>query len=245
MSNNPLKTKDYAQFKALTGNRAIDSSHITKLTRSILKNNMLASNPIIVNEDMCVVDGQHRLDVARYNDLEIYYIVHSSTDIEDVLLLNANSRSWKLTDYLKSYIDLGKEDYKYLKDFCDKYNFQFGFGLRLLRKSNGATRTGIAEFKAGKFVADNKEFAIETAEHIEAYRRFTENDVHRDRNFLGAILRFSVYKLVDHEEMLKKLKERDVKIERQGNLKQYLREFEDIFNFRSKHYKTRFTDKGR
>ena len=57
------ETTDYKIFKGVVGNRVINSTNVANITKSIAKENLLAQNPILVEEEtMRVLDGQHRLE---------------------------------------------------------------------------------------------------------------------------------------------------------------------------------------
>lgn len=125
------KTTKYEQFKFLNGNRKLHLGHLARLTMSIAKRNMLEQNPIMVNENMEVIDGQHRLEVARANKLPIYYVVVANTGITEVLDLNTNVRNWKLPDYVDSLIASGNKQMQYLKSFCDEWGLSLTAGMIL------------------------------------------------------------------------------------------------------------------
>jgi hypothetical protein len=76
-------TDDLDQFVFDRHNREIDESHVLRLCKKIEENNMLSSNPITVNKDMVVTDGQHRVIVAKMLGLKIYYII-SEVEINDI-----------------------------------------------------------------------------------------------------------------------------------------------------------------
>ncbi|MEK6878376.1 MAG: ParB/Srx family N-terminal domain-containing protein, partial [Nanoarchaeota archaeon] len=70
------KTTDYKMFKKLKGNRNIYKPHLNGLIQSIQEENLLQYNPITINSDMEIVDGQHRLEAAKILKLDIYYLVN-------------------------------------------------------------------------------------------------------------------------------------------------------------------------
>ena len=69
------KTKDYSQFKYLPGNRDLVLNHVDRLVKSISKNNLLKNNPIMINKQGYILDGQHRLQAAEELGVDIYYNV--------------------------------------------------------------------------------------------------------------------------------------------------------------------------
>ena len=61
--NKVYKTTDLSIFKSIDGNRVPNLQHIKRLAQSINVYGMKC-NPILVNEQMEVIDGQHRLAAA-------------------------------------------------------------------------------------------------------------------------------------------------------------------------------------
>ena len=74
------ETTDYKQFKKVKGNRGYAQRHLKNLVSSIAQNNLLQYSPIIVNDKMEVIDGQHRLAAAQSLGLPIYYVVAGDGD---------------------------------------------------------------------------------------------------------------------------------------------------------------------
>lgn len=57
-------TDKYSIFRRLSGNRDVKEARVKKIMRSIEKVGYIP-NPIIVNENMEVVDGQGRLEAVK------------------------------------------------------------------------------------------------------------------------------------------------------------------------------------
>ncbi len=62
--NKVYQTSDLSIFKQIEGNRVPNLQHIKRLADSIRVYGMKC-NPILVNERMEVIDGQHRLMAAK------------------------------------------------------------------------------------------------------------------------------------------------------------------------------------
>ena len=73
-----MQTTDYKKFKIIQGNRALREFHVEYLKKSIMKDNLLYLNPILVNSDYYVFDGQHRLKVAEDLNLPIFYTINAN-----------------------------------------------------------------------------------------------------------------------------------------------------------------------
>lgn len=114
-------------------NRPVDPAQVTKLAASI--DSMGLIRPIVVAridfiEGVSVpyiIDGQHLFNAMLRNDIPIEYVEIDVTDLADLVekiaLLNASSKSWKLTDYILAWSAV-KEDYKKLNRYFNIYDFE-------------------------------------------------------------------------------------------------------------------------
>lgn len=115
---------DYDVFNFLTGNRSIDPNNVKKLKESISENGYKKSQPIIVNQDFEIIDGQHRFTACEELKLPIYFTIERE-DEDSIKLtqnLNKNQKNWGLIDYIKSYADRGYQDYINLLNFIEDRN---------------------------------------------------------------------------------------------------------------------------
>jgi ParB-like chromosome segregation protein Spo0J len=55
-----IESNDLDQFKFFDNNRNIFTPQVAKLVESMRQNGFLRTNPITVNKDKYVIDGQHR-----------------------------------------------------------------------------------------------------------------------------------------------------------------------------------------
>lgn len=113
-------TRDYNIFKVLVGNRAVLSERVLKITRSIVQHGYI-TNPLIVNENMEVIDGQGRLQALRALHLPVEYIIQPGLDVDDCIAMNVITSNWKPYDYIASYAELGDENYIRIKKLFDTY----------------------------------------------------------------------------------------------------------------------------
>lgn len=82
-------TDDLTKFKVLDGNRKIKESHRQELIASIDKHGFIM-NPIIVNENFEVIDGQTRLAACKELGVPVYYIVVPKIGIDECELENVD-----------------------------------------------------------------------------------------------------------------------------------------------------------
>lgn len=152
------KTSDYSIFKSLDGNRKIDKYHLRKLKESIEKNNRLNLHPVIVNKDFEVIDGQHRLEVAKMLGLEIFYIQSDSINHEHLIECNVNQKSWEVENYIDFFSIKEKiSDYVELQQMMKMTKLK---PKALMTLALGNVSKKILEFlKTGKFrFPQNKDF---------------------------------------------------------------------------------------
>lgn len=156
------KTFDYDLFKKHHSNREISSVNLKRITASIKAQNMLQFRPILVDSEMRVIDGQHRLEAAKDLGVEVYYQIDDSDEPEKIILLNANQKKWGIEDYCNYHISQGNENYEKLRRFCKEKGVNVATAIRSFgRKCGGDTAL---EFKSGKF----KFFDAEEVKFIES-----------------------------------------------------------------------------
>lgn len=139
------KTTNYEQFWNIKGNRNIIQNHLKELTLSIMHNNLLSYNPIIVTEDKGIIDGQHRLIVAKNNRLPIFYIIAVGANIDQVRQLNKYNKNWNGLDFITSYAVLGNEQYQWILAFIEEYTISVSVALHLIFGENkpALVKTGL------------------------------------------------------------------------------------------------------
>ena len=117
---NVYVTKDYSIFKRLIGNRDIPESRISKIVESIQTIGWV-HNPIIVNENMEVIDGQGRLTALQRLKMPVEYIIAEGAGNKECIYMNMNMVNWALPDFIKSYAEQGNENYQRLLSLIENY----------------------------------------------------------------------------------------------------------------------------
>jgi hypothetical protein len=173
MNHTIYYTKDYSIFSTHPANREGIARHIKKLKESFKSPCAAYLRPIIVNNEMQIIDGQQRFLTWKELDIGVYYGILPD-DVDDVGLmikLNNNQRSWKLKDYLKVYCKENKEDYLLLDRFITQTNISLNTALIILNR-HGAS-DDLEAFREGRF-----KFPHETAmyEVFDILNTFTEID---------------------------------------------------------------------
>lgn len=135
-------TKEYSKFKRFDSNREVNKTHLRRLVGSIHQKNLLHLFPIVVNADMEIVDGQHRLAAAMELGVPVYYITNSSVTKADIAMVNTNRKSWGYIDFVNYYRKEGVKAYKTLWDLKTKYGVPIICALRLMTKNVDSYNSG-------------------------------------------------------------------------------------------------------
>lgn len=123
MGNATINHSDnYESFKVLDQNREINHKHVTLLKKSIEANpKIMESQPILVNENMEIIDGQHRYQACKELEMPVYYMVIPGLTVAEARSMNAMQRGWTAMDYAQSYAKAGNENYALLLEFKRSY----------------------------------------------------------------------------------------------------------------------------
>lgn len=217
-------------FKKVQGNRAVNMKHVNRLIQSINENNLLPQNPIIVNSNMEIIDGQHRLEAAKANNWDVYYVVVDNATLDDIQKLNSTSMGWKGLDYLESYASSGKQDYIKILEKLKETKILLGI---LLRVYDGFRMgSGWQSFKRGEFKIQNEQEVDEFIDKLVLIREFVPARIFNDTQFVVAIKK--LLEQISIEEFIVKLAEQAEPIEKKSTVKEYLREFETVLNFKKR-----------
>ena len=175
-------TSNYEMFKFREDNRdgGVKKDHVKKIKSSIESRNLLHLKPILVNEDMEIIDGQHRLIAAKELGVNIFYKVERELHPEDIIKLNV-VKTWNLSDYLNFYCVHKKSSYLLLKNFMDAHNLSLRISLCFSETPKDKL---IQSFKDGTF--EFQEFhnskilgycslTIDLLKSLISYTKFTES----------------------------------------------------------------------
>lgn len=104
--NNVYKTNDYSIFQFSKFNRNV-----------LLRKEMLQQakegflSPIIVNENLMVIDGQHRLKASEQVGVPVEFIIKPGLNEHDIVRMNTVQKPWSLKNFIEAFANQGKEEY--------------------------------------------------------------------------------------------------------------------------------------
>ena len=228
------KTKDYDQFIFREDNRQrIIEWHVKRLAESIKSKNMLEFRPIIVNDQMEIIDGQHRLKAAELLGVEIYYQVEANLDAADIIKMNI-ALNWRMGDYLNFYCQHHYPDYLKLQEFMRKYALNLKIALAI---AIGAGHKGYESFKEGKFKY-NESFldhdlticwqTIDYIKKMNGYSTYTDSG-----RFWKALIRLVQHEGFDSKKWINNVKVMISHFTPKAGVEDYINLFQKIYNFRN------------
>jgi len=225
-------TTNYGKFKTIQGNRVVKTSHVNNLANAIEKKNLLKVFPVIVNENMEVIDGQHRLLAAAKLGVKVPYEQIDGLRIEDVMTINTSSKGWTMIDYVKAYQQLGHPDYRELEDFAKKYSISVSIsGLLLSGASNfgGGGKTA-HRIKNGTFTINSRGRATKVAELLSELTPLCEFTPQQDRSLAEAVFALFNIDAFDPERLVSKMRKHYLKLQKRADSRYYIIHMEELYN---------------
>jgi len=229
--NTVLETNDYSIFLNYEGNRGINLANLNQLKKSMKKE--LLRTPIIVNEKMQIIDGQHRFRACRELNLPITYIIIKNYGLAQIHQLNAIGKKWSFFDYLEGYSKMGKIDYIETKKFIEKFGLGVNESLSILTGLSSISGGNVRSiFFNGNFKIKSLNNAIAIAEKITQLKLFYAG--YKRRSFITAMLKVFANKNFNFNIFLQKLNYQSTRLVDCVNSEQYLRLIESIYNYKNK-----------
>lgn len=225
-SNQVHTTTDYFLFKPIEGNRNKNLLHIYRLKKSMAETYLFTV--IIVNEKYEIIDGQHRFDVIQELKLPLSYVVCKGYGLNEVHILNQNSKTWTSDDYLDGYCKLGYKDYLKYKEFKELYGIGHYECMWLLNGSQLSNPTQV--FFTGDFKIKNYNEACKIIEKIMLVEPYYQE--WKRRSFILAMLQLFKNPNFELTEFLQKLKLQPTALSNCSTTNQYVSLIEEIYNYR-------------
>lgn len=245
--NQVVQTNNHSKFKRILGNRGVNKLHVKRLKESFRQGYLMS--PIIVNENLEIIDGQHRFTAAKELGIPVYYIVAEGYGLDEVKKLNKNTSNWGKKEHLHAYVELGYPAYIQFQNFMDDYpDFSIASCEVLLtnkaRSSHSMSHPSLIT-KTNKKGAYTKRYFQDGELHIDDYGLACENaekllmikpyyDGYSRVVFVRAMV--GIFKLnhYSHDQLISRLESNPGSLQHCSNVSQYKLNIEEIYNFRSR-----------
>ena len=231
------ETEAYGAFSFITGNRNINKSHLEKLRKSMME--MLIPIPIVVNEKLQIIDGQHRYMICKEEGWTLTFMQIKGLNLTHVQKINELMKVWTAEAFMHCYCDLALEtedgeydDYVEYREFKRKYGFGHNETQAILTNQRMFSGNLSERFRNGSFKINNLKKAIHVAERITDVGKYYQG--YKRRGFVIAMLQCMAIPEYNHDRFLSKLSYQTYKLSDQSNYKQYLQIAQDIYNYHAR-----------
>ena len=222
-------TKDYEMFKIIDANRSIKQSNVEKLMKSFkLTKGMSKSKPIIVDNKMNVIDGQHRLAACKQLGIPVHYIVSDDT-FDNIPIYNANQEKWGMEDYANYYSKKGNKSYTNILIVKDRTHASLDGCLEVLFGRGGNVNTN---FKDGTFIfnADIEDSVAKVNMMLKICSVVTGKHAIK-RKIVRAVKFLNRMSSFDLERLITKISKYPARMHGCGSSEEYIDMFIDIYNW--------------
>lgn len=230
MSTKVQSTTDYSKFRKITLNRDTAQRHINNLVEAIQEQgNISRISPVIVNENMEVIDGQHRVLALEQLQMPVYYLVIDGANINTVRQMNNLQKNWTAPDFARSYALAGNKNYQRFIQLAEDYGYPYGTLMMFcVRDAKGVQK----RFRQGDFIL-TPEGDEQARAHLDLLKQAI-NLVPRyksNRGFAQAFKLISLNPQYSHARFIRKLKQvGDDTLKNWSKIEDFLRAFENIYN---------------
>ena len=221
-------TRDYEQFKFIKENRKINPRNYAKLIVSMKEEQLII--PILVNERMEIIDGQHRYTVCKELGLPIYFYVIPGYGIEAVKRANIVGRTWTMADFLNMHVEENKESYMEFKQIVKNYDINISDLLKLFSLFQDKNQKIVRKnFEEGILDLYGKDKVLEFLTSLDDFMFF---ESYKTKQFVGAFIKLYFQPNYNHQKMKERLKTRKDKFENKRSIGDYLIMLtKDVYSF--------------
>ena len=213
-----MSTKKYDDFKLMKGNRKLNKVNYAKLVKSINEEQLII--PILVNEKMEIIDGQHRFAACKDLNKPVYFFIINGYGIDQVKRANAVSSNWIKEDYLEMFIEEENKEYIEFKGIRERYDISISNLLKVFAKTQNKQVARISmEFEDGQFTLENKEKVIEFLTSLEDFNFFKG---YKTTQFITAFLKLFFKEDYSHTKMKERLEKHKHTLEKKISADEYL-----------------------
>jgi hypothetical protein len=223
------RTKDYSKFKLSPYNRAVAEERKDRIKRAISEDNLIADNPLGVEEDFTVLVGQGRLLALCELQLPVCYMFLRDVTMDKIRKMSDEPGVWSLEDNFNYWLIRKSPAYVTLKQFLDSYPWlTISNGIALIGKGHTGGRYYKSKFNDGEFHPGNLMRGIAVAEVIKDYEKWFP--YYRNHGFVSVMKNIANDPKYDHKRMMSKMEAYHSLLTRQASADQYYAVLSEIYN---------------
>lgn len=226
-------TKEYDKFKLYEWNREINKGILKKIHKSVMKCGW-RQEPIVVDANYGIIDGQHRYTYAKQHNLPVFYFIADGATQGDCQRMNSVRLGWKATDFIKFYATLGNKDFMNLSELLEMFS---GFNLGTIAYAIiGASPTGGLSTKIidGTFECNDESYlkAVESLSYLKNLEYYIQKIKGRKTQLCQAIIFCYWLDGIDRDRLARRIAETYNSINPPTDMERALEELEFIYNYK-------------
>lgn len=197
------ETTNYDKFQRIKSNRETNKANLAKLQKSMEEEFLF--QPIQVNENFEIIDGQHRFECCEYFKKPVSYFVSKGYYTSQMKRANLVSRNWTVDDFLYSFKQEGKIPYAELYEIKEKSGLNTSNLISLYAKIQKIQPSSASHlFKKGLFTLKEEEkkrinkFLVD----LEDFKAFPS---YKRSSFVAALLEMYFHEKYNHNQMKNRL----------------------------------------
>ena len=239
------KTNNLEQFNNYDFNRDLDLGHVRLLANRIKDFTLCPLVCTYDNDKLFILDGQHRLEVAKRKNSTIYYRIIDNVDSLDIASLQVK-KNWTLLNWVKFWAYNGKNDFVKLLEFHNSYKLSINTLAAMLTTPHINTdinegrfiykNYSVKQISTGKFQIKNEKFALMILTQLKDYplsfrknNRFIKSLI-AVNNAFNPGKRDNIFAEYNHLRMQKIIKRYPEKFEVKASIIDFMRMIEDNYN---------------
>jgi hypothetical protein len=225
-------TRNYDLF-FFSGNRPVvlESGKRRLLRKSMQRYGYIQGFPVLCRREngrLIVLDGQHRLTIAKELGLPVSYTVDCERDTPiEVHQINNTQKCWEPRDYVEVHAAAGKQDYKDILEFADRHGMPVAISAAILGDHGGGNniRRSIAD---GSFKVRSRGSADRVAN---LFRELTKiSRVVKSHLLIGALFAICQVEGMDDQRIIRGANRSPESLVKYGSKEAYLTMLEDLYN---------------
>jgi len=218
---------NYNKFKFTDENRDIKQANLDKLAKSIKRVDMSDYFPVLVNEKMEILDGQHRFTVWKSLGMPIKYKMIKRADKEIIADINTAQATWGINDFIKNQAALGNLNFVLLREDMKKHKIT---AMTLLSAILGIKSYN--DLVRNKTIVYRKQESNEVAMFMHDVQMFRDFSFGKMTRFYQAFAMFRQHPAYDHATMERQVKRwGHAHLNPQSNHMGYLRDLAAVYNY--------------
>lgn len=225
-----LVTNDYEKFSLLPSNRDINEGKVKAIVKSMTKQFLI--NPIMVNENFQIIDGQHRFEASKRLVKPVYYYIIPGYHDSETSLLNTNSSNWGIKDFIKSRVTNGGESYQIYERLQKSTKLNPTDLIGILSGYYGRNTKATSDFKNGVFKILPTEDTFAFLNLLLEVTKYFPRAI--DYRFIKALGKAVQSENFSSEFFIYKLSSFNLEISERNKGSEYLEEIEKIYNYRTR-----------